>query len=305
MPVCNFALALSLSPLSIPIVNQLLLWSSICATILVVFFRAGKGIYEGVFQKAANEQQGSVGQWFVRSVLSVACVALMPLFCNLIIEFGCKAFGDISGLVNEGLKAAGNTDIGTQIQFHWNENGSTSLIDTVLAGLDIDKQGAYLIGTLAVLAVGVIVLTVCYNIFKRQLIVLVVSIASSWVAIKTASDSADDVIDLLVSLFGLMLIQIVQYVFLAVALNFFASFGGASALISADFTDQETLTTCIFFFALFGCAKAVPSVLERYAFSVGRGGSGSMIVGAAVRSGIAMPGKIAGNTVNILSKVKK
>lgn len=291
VPLVNFALQLSLNPLSIPVVNQIILWSQVCALILVVFFRTGKGVYEGIFQQAATDYNArfNATQWVIKTVLSIACVVIMPLLCNIIVAFGCKAFADISGLVNSGISENGLT---LTFQFREDDWWET------LGNLALSEIGAYLIGGLILGAVCLYIVKIVYQILKRQFTLLVVSIASIWVAVKTSSDSADDVIDLLVSMVGLVLITIVQFVFLAVAIGMISQVGGMSALIEVDLTDPQTLYAILMMVAAFGCAGNVPQILERYAFSSGRSGAGNMIVGTAVRSGFAAPSSIGRSVVS-------
>ena len=292
-PVCEIALELALTPLSVPIVNQLILWSQLCALILVVFIRVGKGIYENVFQKAANEETGSAVQWLFKSLIAVACVAVMPLLCNIIIEFGSKAFSDLTGASNEIIS---NGAIHLQFDFpeddFWNAL-SNSALNTLATSIGC---GLLVVGELIFILMNV------YQIVKRQIVLMVVSIAATWVSIKSATDNTDDVIDVLVSLLGLVLIQVVQWTFLVIAMKQLTNVDGGGMLFGADLSDKQTLYTIIFCLALMGAALGVPQVLERYAFSTGRSGAGNMVVGAAMRTGIAAPRSIGSSVCSVLGK---
>lgn len=292
-PICELALELALTPLSVPIVNQIILWSQLCALILVVFIRVGKGIYENVFQKAANEETGSAVQWLFKSLIAVACVAVMPLLCNIIIEFGCKAFSDLTGATSSVIS---NGNI--HLQFVFPEEGFwTTLENSIMATLAI-----YMGCGVIVIAEVIFICMNVYQIVKRQIVMLVVSIAATWVSIKSATDNTDDVIDVLVSLLGLVLIQVIQWVFLVIALAQISTLDGGGVLFGADLTDKQTLYSIIFSLALMGAALGVPQILERYAFSTGRSGAGNMIVGAAMRTGIAAPRSIGSTTSSVLTR---
>lgn len=294
-PISSFALQLSLTPLSIPIVNQVILWSQLCAVFLVVFISVGKGVIENVFQKAANEETGSVTRWIFKSVCAIACVAAMPLICNCIIYFGSLAFSDLTGIARDFVGADGfNLGLSFPENSWWES----------IASLQFQALGIKLASGLLLVFVILFIIMNVYQILKRQIICMVVSIAATWVSIKAATDNTDDVIDVLVSLLGLVLIQLVQWLFLMIALYNLQTLNGGGAFLDADLTDQTTLYTIFFILALMGGALAVPTVMERYAFSTGRSGAGNMIAGAAVRTLFASPRNIATRTTSVLSSFK-
>lgn len=293
-PICQICLNLSLQPLSIPIVNQLLLWSQICALVLVIVVRVGKGLYENVFQKAANEETGSAVQWAFKSLISVAIVAVMPLLCNLIISFGTTAFGDLTGATKTVITDTGSIKLNFEFpeQTFWKD----------LQDQPVESISVYIGSGFIVLAEIIFIVGNTYQIIKRQMVMYVVSIAATWVSVKGASDSSDDVIDVLVSLLGLVVIQLIQWIFVVIAIVELSKFKGGATLIGADLTDQQTLYSIMFILGLLGCAMGVPQILERYAFSTGRSGAGNMVVGAAIRTAFASPRSIKNMTTKVLTR---
>lgn len=295
-PLCTLALNLTLDPLSIPIYNQVLLWSQICALILVVFIRVGKGLYENVFQKAANEETGSAVQWAFKSIIAVICVAVMPLICTIIMKFGSEAFVNLTTV---GKNIIGSDGINLGFQFpedsYW-EN---------LAKQPMQTLGITFGSCIFVILEVVFIVMNTYAILKRHIVCYVVSLAATWVSIKSATDNTDDLIDVLVSLLGLVLIQVVQWLFFIIALVQMSKLKGGASLIGADLTDQQTIYTIIFMLAMMGTAIGVPQILERYAFSTGRSGAGNMIVGAAMRTGFAAPRSIGNTASRVLGGVGK
>ena len=276
-PITSLALNLTLTPLSVPLVNQIILWSQICALALVIFFRVGKGIVENVFQKAANNNDASLVQWTFKTVISISCVALMPLLCNFIISFGNTAFNNLAQTSNSFISSSG-----INLSFAFPDDDWWSS----LYQMPIESLAMYAVGGLLLFAEIVFILSIVYEIVKRQIICLIVSIAATWVSIKSATDNTDDVIDVLVSLFAITLIQVVQYGFFVIAIYNLQTTGSGGNFIGVDLTDPQTLYSVIFVLALLGAAKGVPTILERYAFATGRGGVGNMVVGAAIRKGV-------------------
>ena len=291
-PLVNLVLEISLTPLSVPIVSQLILWSQICALFLTMFVRLGKGVWENVLQKGMNKENGSTTQWLFGTMLAVACVALMPVLCDAIISFGQKAFSDFQ---NGALLAKDSYKL--NFVFPGDEFWD-ALVDEPIATL-----GLYIVNSFISLFVMGFNVAIAYSLFKRQFTMLVVSIASAWVSVKAATDSVNEVIDILVSLLGLVLIQVVQFVFYAVAIALLSStFGDNGGLYNSDLTDAGTLRAIFLCFASMGTALGVPQILERYAFSSGRSGAGNMIVGMGVRSGMASPTKLTKAVTGIFMK---
>lgn len=293
VPLANFALNLSINPHGIGLIGQVIIWSQSCALIIVIFVRIGKGVWENVFQKAANQDTGSLTQWFVKTILAICCVILMPTICDLIIQFGAKAFSDVQTLVNQ--NGAVNLTYDVPLEEFWSN----------MAQQPVETLAIWFVSGFFVLFEIYFIAKVALDILKRQIIMYVVSIAATWVSIKSATDSSDDVLDVAVSLFGLVIIQIVEFVLFALAIGALNTAGGLGAFIGADLNASGTIGTVLSIAAIMAATLAVPQVLERYAFASGRTGAGNMIVGSAVRTTMVMPQQIGRGVSNVIGSVGK
>lgn len=281
-PIVNLFTQISVDPMSIPIVNQVILWSSICAAAACIVIRVFHGVHDVMLQQS---KPGDFGRWVVKTVLSIACIAFMPLFCNLIISVGTSMFTDVQSAVS----ATNAVQLADQpLSKEWLEGvaDTSSSLDTA--------AGALANSVLVVMVLAAIVVVV-YQLFKRQIMLLYVTAISSWVAVKASMDSFDDVVDLLCSLFGLVVTQWVQYLAMAIAISMVNSFMGDVSWVAVDITADGAVQGYVLVLAFLGAALGVPQVIERYAFAAGRSGAGNMIVGMAVRGGFGSMGKVAHN----------
>ena len=286
-PLLGFVINFSVQPLTIPFVSEAILYSQACALVVAVIVRIVKGVYE-VGLGRGGERHESFGEWLFKSILAIAGVALMPVFCNMVVQVCSWMYADIQG--------------GIELE---------SITRSFATVTEADVEGVFNLGTsvLASILVNVIItmiaagacVKVSYELLKRQVVMLVVSVTATWVSVKAAMDSADDYLDLLVSLFGLGLTQWVQYLFLAVALSMFADMTDSGWLFMSLHT-SEAIRSALFSLAAFGGAMAVPAVIERYAFSTGRGGMGGMLVGMGLRGGLRGAGTLAKGVASAVTR---
>lgn len=282
VPTLEFVIAFSVQPLSIPYVSEVILWSQSCALLVAVIVRIVKGINENILGRGGDRHEG-LGEWFFKSIIAIAGVALMPLFCSMIVQVGSWMYADVQGGISmDSITTSFSTVTESDVE------GVVGMGTAMLAHVFVNSL-------LVLIAVGTCI-KIAYDLLKRQIIMLVVSVTATWVSVKAATDSADEYFDLLVSLFGLCLTQWVQYLFLMVALSMFADMADASVgWLNMDLSTVEAIRSALFTLAAFGAATAVPAVIERYAFSTGRGGMGGMLVGMALRGGIrSMGGVVSG-----------
>lgn len=274
----NIFLNLAVDPLAIPMVNQVILWASLGALAVCLIIRVARGVYELVLNP--SDKSPTFAEWCTKTVLSVAAVVLMPLLCNVVIHVGTLMFNDVTGLVgSSGIVALNPGEI----------------TDDWLTGLyneGFSVLGGTLVNCILVILISGATLIVIYQLLKRQIIIYYVTIISSWVAVKASMDSFDDVVDLIVNLFGMVVIQWVQYLTLAIAIIMLNNLMGEGAWVSVDIGSEEAIQSYIAVLAFVGAALGIPNVLERYAFSAGRTGAGAMIAGAAVRGGFSSFGKV-------------
>lgn len=285
-PLLGFVITFSVQPLTIPVVSEAILYSQACALVVAVIVRIVKGVYE-VGLGRGGERHESFGEWLFKSILAIAGVALMPVFCNMVVQVCSWLYADIQGgIALESITRSFATVTAEDVE---------SVFNLSTAGLAM----TFVNTVITLIAAGACV-KVAYELLKRQIVMLIVSVTATWVSVKAAMDSADDYLDILVSLFGLGLTQWVQYLFLAVALSMFADMTDSGWLfMSLDSAD--TVKSALFTLAAFGGAMAVPAVIERYAFSTGRGGMGGMLVGMGLRGGIRGAGSLAGSVANAVT----
>ncbi len=280
LPVVELFANLAVDPLSIPIVNQVVLWSCVCAACLCTLIRVLRGMHIYLEQ---DGRPGEFGRWMLKTVLSVGCVAFMPLFCNLITRLGSLMFKD----VQDGVLATGAVTIQSAPMTNEFLEG---LADMAQSG-DIATIGGAIANCILVVLVLAAIIMVTYQLFKREVILMFVTVISCWVAVKASMDSFDDVVDLLVSMFGLVVTQWLQYMAMAIAIAMLNAFLGDVSWIAVDITADGAIQSYLLVLAFLGAALAIPQVIERYAFSTGRGGAGNMVVGMMVRGGLGSIGK--------------
>lgn len=275
-PVVSFMVTLSVEPLNIPIVNQVIVWGQLCAAVIVIVVCIVKGLYGGALARG-GERHDSFGEWALRTALAIAGVAMMPVFCNMVIALGTYMMNDVQG-------AGGSTQLLEMpgVSGEWLD---------ALSGEPLEVLFQYLASGLLVAVVVGACVKGSYDMLKREAVLLVVCVVSPWVSVKGAMQDSDSYLDLLVSLLALCITQWVQYVFVLVGVSMFSDFvsrapDGASNWFAVSFFSAESIMGTMMVLAILGAALAVPSVIERYAFSSGRGGAGAMVIGMVMRGGL-------------------
>lgn len=280
-PLCQVLFSWSTDFMTIPYVNTIILGLQGLAMVGVIIIRVGVGISSGILLKGGN-QEISIGEYFFKSVVAILIVALMPMLCRLVIQFGTMLYGDIAG-------GAGTI---------------SESLSWFTIGDDIDWDGVGEIGSSILwLMVGcLLILVLCfacgYQFVRRQVDMIVVSIIGPIVSVYSATDNGmDQVTDLLKRLFGLCCMQWLQYILVEIALNFgisWISSGAGEDIMTSMFYEGESAQLFMFCIATFGAALTVPALVDQYTFGGGGSHIGSLVtgtvVGSAIRGGMRAPG---------------
>lgn len=271
--------------ITIPIVNEVILWGQAISIVIAVTIRVIIGIKEGIFADG-GPRPVSLGEYVFKSLCSVVLVGLMPIMCSIVMQFGVAMFSDIV------TGTAGKAGVNIQLSATW------SMLFAMLAA---DDPIALLIDSLAANVIVVIALAMCvcvlYQLCKRQIQMLMVAVVSPWVGIKAATNSdSSQYWDFLTSLFGMCVIQWVQYLFMLISLNMLSSFlGTSSELFGISMVGDEGMyLTAFWLLASFGATLSAPSLLDRYTFISG-GGAGNMALGMLMRGGMGSAGRMGGS----------
>lgn len=279
VPIINMFVNLSVDPLTIPFVNQIILWAQAIALSVAVIILICRGIYQIVINPSG--QQVSLAEYFAKCVITIMLIILMPLLCSMIISIGTTMFTEVQGAVASTGYVTINT---TPISEEW-ING--------LENASFQEIGAAFANSILVIFVVIGACMVVYQLVKRQILMLWISVAATFVSIKAAADNYGDLADVLVSLFALCVIQIVQYTAYAVAIVVLNNFIGDVSWMQVNITAGGAILNYIVVLAFLGVALGIPAVLERFAFNSGRSGVGNLLIGSAVRGGFGSIGRAA------------
>lgn len=261
--------------MTIPFVNTVILGLQGIAVIAVIVIRIGIGISNGILLKGGDREQ-SLGEYIYKTIVAVLMVALMPMLCRLVIQFGNHLYNDIT--------KQGGSIADSLAWFTLNDDFS---LDYVTA---LENTGTILWVVLGILLVIILCIACGYQFIRRQVEMLTVSIIGPLVSIYAATENDDNMpIELLKNLFGLVCLQWLQYLLVQIALWFGISWISNSASQSAlEFAFTGTNATMFLFcLATFGAALTIPSLVDRYTFGNGASHAGRAAVGAVV--GRAMP----------------
>lgn len=272
---------------TIPIVNEVVLWGQAASIAIAVAVRVLIGIKEGIFVDGGPKMP-SLGEYVFKSICSVILVGMMPIFCNLVMQFGSAMFRDVIA----GAGGGANLMDGIDIDCTW-----AILFEFLSADNPVDLIVDSLIANIVLLIALGLTVSVVYQLFKRQFQMLVVGVVGPWVGIKAATNSdSSQYWDYLISLFGMCVVQWVQYLFLMISLSMLSAFlGGGQEVFAISLAgDTDKFLTAFLMLACFGATLSAPSLLDRYTF-IGGGGAGNMMLGMAMRSGFGGAGRIGGS----------
>ena len=125
---------------------------------------------------------------------------------------------------------------------------------------------------------------------KRQFQMLFVAVAAPWIGIKAATESDSSTYwEFLQSLFGMCVVQWLQYIGLIVGLNMMSATIGSSLDINSIDMGSASFTNLFLVLAEFGAALGIPALVDRWTFSAPGAQSGSVLMGMIIRKGLAGP----------------
>ena len=291
-PLCQVLFDWGTDFMTIPFVNTVILGLQGIAVIAVIIIRIGIGISSGLLLKGGDREQ-SLGEYIYKTIVAIIIVALMPMLCRLVIQFGNHLYNDIT---NQGGSIAE-----TLAWFTVNDDFN---IDTLSANT---HPGSILWFVVGIVVICVLCIACGYQFVRRQIEMLTVSIIGPLVSIYAATENDDNMpIDLLKNLFGLVCLQWLQYLLVQIALWF------GIAWISNAFNqdafaqafDAQNAQFFLFTLATFGAALTIPNLVDRYTFSGGGSAAGRVAVGALVSRAIPRGGGARGAAGKAASVVR-
>lgn len=271
--------------ITIPIVNQVILWGEAIAIVLVIAIRIGVGISQGILTDEVKAPE-----YLFKSVGSVVLIGLMPVFCNLVIVGGQTMMQDVLGICGTSQRFVDKIEI-----------DYLGVFTKDLFNLVTQPSGeviTVLVNNLVGAVVLIMMLIVFFELMKRQIEMLVISVAAPFVGIKVATEnSSGDYWGYLTNLFGMCVVQWIQTLFLSIGMQVYTIWMKAAqgnnlftGLIVPSGVNSSTWYVMAIMIAILLAAINVPSLLDHWTFS----GSGSTsITNLFVRSAMtkAMPVK--------------
>lgn len=302
IPLAGTMFTWSTDYLTIPYVNTVILGLQGIAVAAVIALRIAKGVTSGILLGGGNNEV-SLGEFFMQSIMAIVIVAIMPLLCNMVIHFGNLIFTDVlnGGKVETDLK--------------WMTLGDDFDTSSIQDDDSMIHATFWLIA--GMLLMLVLVVACGYQFIRRQVEMLTISLIGPLVAIYSASENeSSQVWDLLKKLFGLCCLMWLQYLLVRIALNF-----GHSWLIYAGTQSSEDPTVLItrlfaeeggrrflFTIAFFMAALTIPNLVDQYTTVSGGSRIGGVIAGAAVTrsiGGVAKGAKGIGSVAGKASSAVK
>ena len=222
-PLINNVAPYMLNWINIPVVNSVILWGQGIAVVAAIAIRVFVGVRDGVLQNG-GPRMASLGEYMFRSVAVVALVGFMPVLCNLVMYAGQAMLSDIVSASYAGGSSLVNTgELNfTPFAFKVSDLGE-AFVQNVFGMLP---------GAICSFACLLLAIKIIYQICKRQVEMLVLSVAAPWISIKSAMESDSNAAgELLVGLFGMCCMQWIQYLFFMVALKMLGAFYGGTGML--------------------------------------------------------------------------
>ena len=262
--------------IEIPGLSVFILWGQAIAVVAAIAIRAGVGIRDMLMSSGGEARMG-LGEYVFKSVVSIALVGLMPTLCSLVIWFGQRMAADVVGPTVMTLDNLQMTvDVDKVIESITTNDPTSALALLCYVILDFVAFG--------------FVVTIVYQLLKRQFQMLFLSVAAPWIGIKAATETDSSTYwEFLQSLFGMCVVQWLQYLGMIVGLSMISSTIGMSFDIQGVSLGSATFINMILVIAAFGAALGIPALVDRWTFSAPGAHSGSMLIGMAVRRGLSGP----------------
>lgn len=277
--------------ITIPVMGQVILWGQAISIVIVIAIRIAVGINQGILRDEIKAPE-----YIFKSVGAVALIGVMPIACDLILNFGQHAVADMAG-ISQGLMTA---SVDTNTFLKGLEEGIQALGGGQLNGED---AGSVLTDTLLAFALSYIMIAVvCFMIVSidlqmiiRQIEMMVLSVAAPWVGIKASFENGSSQYwEFLTNLFGMCITQAIQTVFLALCFQTFNVWydAGVGNLLASDGNSWYRLMLLL---GLLVATKNIPQLLDRWTFSGGSSSSLSRLIPMLTRGGA---GKGAGKSIS-------
>lgn len=271
--------------MTIPVVNNVILWGQVISVTIAAAVRVWVGI-RTVMMADGGPNPPSLGEYVFKSIGAIALVGLMPILCSLVISFGQMMMRDVLGLAGPGTLT---------LQAH--PEHLFALADDPENGMALIANS--LVCCLMVLIAGVMCVKVLYELLKRQAQMLIISAVAPWVGITAAVDGDATYWEYLRSLFGMCVVQWCQYLFMVISLQMLEQFIGGDVelyelvLINPlDPGDLDGFAMALVCLAMFGATLSVPGLLDRWTFGSSSTNAGNMVVGLLARKGGAAAGGV-------------
>lgn len=277
-PLADVAFSWATDYISIPMVGKAILLFQVIALFAVVAIRIAIGVKDNILLSGGS-REGSLGEYLFKSLASVMIVALMPMLCRMIFQFGNLVFKDV----------VGTTDSVTQdLHEYFRPSGSIGQFgisnDSVEWGsMATDGCLQLVVVVISGLALTILILAVGFQFLRRQIDMVVISLIAPLVSIYSATDSDSNLTrSLLVKTIGLVLTMSIQYILVRVAIGFAESFmdkmlGSAApvvGVIQVVGSFPECCGSLMLALAALGCALSVPGIVNEYTTPTGNGSAG-------------------------------
>lgn len=258
--------------IEIPGLSVFIVWGQAIAVIAAVAIRVGVGIRD-VLMSNGGEGRVSIGEYLFKSVVSISLVGLMPTFCSMVIWFGKKMAVDVMGATSL-----------SDLTFEFDADAAV----TSILSMNISQSMMYFCYALLLLLAFGFVITIVYQLLKRQFQMLFISVAAPWVGIKAATENDSSTYwEYLQSLFGMCVIQWLQYLGMIVGLSMLSSTMGSQFNMMAPNLTTSTYMYMLVDLAAFGAALGIPALLGRWIFSAPGASTGNLLVGMLIRKAAA------------------
>lgn len=240
---------------SIPALGQVIVWGQAISVGIVVVIRIGVGIYDGILQDKTRAPE-----YLFKTVAAVVAIGVMPIAVDLVISFIYTSMADVVGWLGSSAEISFDFE---KIEDHWTDLADEPL-DTIAAVVGI------CLGPLFGAVACVFTVKIYLQLMVRQFQMLIISVIAPWVGIKAATDtSSGQYWEFLANLLGMGITQIVQGLFLWIALQNFFAWMQAGVWDGFDLLSGDCWYTTLIMLALFMATHSVEGLVDRWTFAGG------------------------------------
>ena len=274
--------------ITIPEIGSLILWGQAIAIVVVIIIRVAIGINNGILKDEIKAPE-----YLFKSVGAVVLIGLMPIAVDFCILFAQYAVSDVTTWRTPATTFSTNSsDFLSQLsQDIAALNGQDNLLFNMLN---------LLLCHVAILIVALILVTILFQLFVRQVEMGILSVVAPWIGIKTATEnSSGEYWEFLQSMIGMGVAQVVQYFMFVVSLNLFDAWynaGPGEFIGSADIASNWQKFLIVL--AVVIATSNISSLLSRWMFSGGTTNSMTRIAPMLMgRLGGSKGGSKIGNSI--------